>query len=126
MSEELKPCPFCGSNARLTERQGLSEVWCIKCGRSSGWCPYDHAISRWNTRPAEDALNSEITRYRRALHNLKDDCKKRMLFVESDLEKLFLYETITHIEAELDYGKDTNVPADAPDTNVGNNEVKDE
>lgn len=60
MSEELKPCPFCGYNARFTKSQGVSKVWCIKCGTSSGLCPYDHAIERWNTRTSEDALKKVI------------------------------------------------------------------
>lgn len=65
------------------------------------------AIKHWNHRPAEDALKAEITRYRRALYNLKEDCTRRKHFAVSDEEKLFLYETISHIEAELDFNTDT-------------------
>jgi hypothetical protein len=63
---------------------------------------------------AEDALTAEIerlkaevTRYRRALHNLKEDCQRRLHWKNSSLEGLFLHEVITHIDAELDYAPDS-------------------
>lgn len=53
MSEELKPCPFCGNDA---PREGKisGAVWCEDC----------HSVGndqdRWNTRPAEDALAAKV------------------------------------------------------------------
>ena len=60
MREELKPCPFCGGEARLIEMQGISEIYCAKCCISTGQCRENTAINRWNTRPVEDALKAEI------------------------------------------------------------------
>lgn len=50
MSEELKPCPFCGFDT-ICEENHL--VFCLNCGTSNH-------ISEWNTRPVEDALQVRI------------------------------------------------------------------
>lgn len=59
MSEELKPCPFCGGEAELKEyKPNVSGVAiCKECGARSPICKNDHtggwkpkAIAEWNTR----------------------------------------------------------------------------
>ena len=120
---EHKPCPFCegGSVVRYSYHFANNIYYqCCKCG-----CFFvfeNESKDTWNTHPAEDAkdkeierLKAEVTRYRRALHNLKDDCQKRLHWKNCSGERLFLHEVITHIDAELDY---------APDTNVGKMEEK--
>jgi len=87
MTEELKPCPFCGGKAELTERhnEGYSvygrfwyTVECIECGTrffdreefdSDGKLkfPAKECISKWNIRPCEDALETENNRLRVSL-----------------------------------------------------------
>jgi hypothetical protein len=129
MSKELRECPFCGSEIDIISAHFESQ-WCVnvpsiickKCHQTyEGYdimqigksdvqneeFATDMFVKWWNRRPAEDALKAEITRYRRALHNLKEDCTRRKHFAVSDEEKLFLYETISHIEAELDFNPDT-------------------
>lgn len=69
MSEELKPCPFCGGKATLkavTKSYGLT-IWCAcDCGaRTDGYCPDTNkeddtienieeckkrAVKKWNRR----------------------------------------------------------------------------
>lgn len=130
MSNELKPCRFCGSTDLFVKRAVIAEyhdetpfIQCDSCGfaiTDKELCidincgPKENekfmdrqAASKWNTRPVEDKLKAEITRYRRALHNLKEDCTQREHFAVSDEEKLFLAEAISHIEAELDFSPDT-------------------
>ena len=55
MTEELKPCPFCGSLAVGTEQ----EVCC-----SDTQCPTSYhevlTLAEWNHRPIEDALQARI------------------------------------------------------------------
>lgn len=53
-----KPCPFCGGKAKISKDiTGLTEVWCCDCLTSTGLhTPGDHAIKKWNTRPAEDEM----------------------------------------------------------------------
>lgn len=49
MSEELKPCPFCGS----TNGASLDAWRHCECGAVS-------LLSKWNSRPIEDALRARV------------------------------------------------------------------
>ena len=52
MSEELRPCPFCGGTKICTEK-GINLNYCDNCSAESN-------IEHWNTRPIEDALRARI------------------------------------------------------------------
>lgn len=63
MSEELKPCPFCGGEAKKQEVKTtiLSDTyWGIKCTKCNcgtvGYLNYNYAIKAWNRR-ANDGKN---------------------------------------------------------------------
>lgn len=56
MSEELRPCPFCGGTKICTEK-GINLNYCDNCSAESN-------VERWNTRPIEDALNKRIAELR--------------------------------------------------------------
>ncbi len=51
-TEELRPCPFCGS-ADIRTEPGINLNYCDKCSAEAN-------IEHWNTRPIEDALNKRI------------------------------------------------------------------
>lgn len=60
--EELKPCPFCGSDMLeiLKTRQILMldksygcHVFCLNCGGTTGYRPEKEAIALWNRRMGE-------------------------------------------------------------------------
>lgn len=56
MSNELKPCPFCGGEAQYSEesRFHISWVYCSNCGAASGYRNTEaEAIAAWNTRADE-------------------------------------------------------------------------
>jgi len=62
MSEELRPCPFCGGEAQVNTwtLHGITESRCF-CSNSD--CPNSVrtvALEQWNTRPIEDSLNARI------------------------------------------------------------------
>ena len=60
MSEELKPCPFCGCNI-YPEVRGM-ELWdidCDSCGYTISAGSPNGRLKKWNTRPIEDALRTE-------------------------------------------------------------------
>jgi len=58
MSDELKPCPFCGEEDPTIERDGKwYYITCRKCEcTSDGDRGQSGAEKRWNTRPIEDEL----------------------------------------------------------------------
>ena len=61
MSEELKPCPFCGGVANVEQLGHADSVFacCLRCATSSAVKESeDEAITAWNTRtpPAGMAL----------------------------------------------------------------------
>jgi uncharacterized protein (DUF342 family) len=72
MTDELKPCPFCGSEATMNERNAMEEfVNCSKpgCSLSETWAVAIF-IDNWNTRPREDALTAELDKRERQVKNL--------------------------------------------------------
>jgi len=64
MSEELKPCPFCGgSKVQIIDYEFTDQIECDECGNLV-------RPSCWNTRPIEDALRAENKRLREELINV--------------------------------------------------------
>ena len=51
--EKLKPCPFCGGKASLHHE---GRAYCKKCGIENMFL----LVEKWNSRPVEDKLISEI------------------------------------------------------------------
>jgi Lar family restriction alleviation protein len=75
VSEELKPCPFCGCNAVLHKTGDTGDGYFVKCwgcdAETEGMlygCDND-AIKQWNTRPIEDQLRAELDQHVMRLAN---------------------------------------------------------
>lgn len=66
MSEQLKPCPFCGLEAHLINTgRGVCRfaVKCVGCGASTGGSAFqndDFNTRSWNTRPTEAQHRAEL------------------------------------------------------------------
>lgn len=65
MTENLKSCPFCGSNAEFNSDEFGEGVDCKSCGatlRNGVYGEYGRklASAAWNTRPLEDAIQKEL------------------------------------------------------------------
>lgn len=65
MSAELKPCPFCGGSDIIVTHETADA--CVYCSRCFGEIKlYRRGViasdldAKWNTRPIEDALRSEL------------------------------------------------------------------
>ena len=91
MSKELKPCPFCGGELMFCPSHVEGQYIinkpggvCKKCGMKFiglGYRVYGEVKSedfndekffeRWNTRPAEDALNAEVEELRYIVEQFK-------------------------------------------------------
>lgn len=51
---ELKPCPFCGGEARLSHAGAKHIIFCPNCVRlpaDGGYINQEQAIAAWNNRP---------------------------------------------------------------------------
>ena len=61
MSEELKPCPFCGGEAEIVQVHKNVYVRCRKCGALAGDVSFKEkvAIAAWNKRSYKDVLFSQ-------------------------------------------------------------------
>ena len=93
MSEELKPCPFCGKNHLWTYSvsyapEGLRFVKCAKDPQEDDGCVDGVSLSTWQKRPIEDALRAENEKLKEALKLLRNWTKAYPLdmFPEPDLK----------------------------------------
>ena len=98
MSDELRPCPFCGG-AAVNSHWGL-----IYCGQVNK-CGTGTAVSArgWNSRPIEDALRARI---RELEHAMPDVEILRALFKpDGELEAHDCDEIIHNIDSVMRKGE---------------------
>lgn len=55
MSEDLKPCPFCGGKAEILPDESFKDYWNVqcsndKCGAMVADVSQRHAVLNWNRR----------------------------------------------------------------------------
>lgn len=68
MIEELKPCPFCGSDRLAIEvgEDGICHAECLNCFGRTGSCEgKGKAVSAWNRRAEPPAAPDDPARYSR-------------------------------------------------------------
>ena len=88
MSEELRPCPFCGGTKICTEK-GINLNYCDNCSAESN-------IEHWNTRPIEDSLQAENEWLKEELQQEKT---RSQLNLEAEERRML---NITYYCAEID------------------------
>ena len=76
MTENLKRCPFCGSEAEFNSDEFGEGVCCKSCGSTMSNGVYGEegrklASADWNARPIENELNAEIARLRGNIEAIK-------------------------------------------------------
>lgn len=88
MTEKLKRCPFCGSEAEFNSDEFSEGVCCKSCGATIHNGVYGEegrkfASADWNSRPIENELNEKIEklerenkRLREALESILDAAQK--------------------------------------------------
>ena len=92
MSEELKPCPFCGSEAMIQHtRKWYFAVCCNPDCETTGLCDLgvSGATEVWNIRPIEDALKDQIAGLEARIAALEslDKWKPDVIGVDSTAEE---------------------------------------
>lgn len=130
---DLKACPFCGSGAiEVSAWEDHTTIGCLDCdyGIRCQDCDEEDAVDWWNTRPAEDALKAEVEKLKSDLaiqKNLTNQAcfESNRAYQETEKWKKRFYDLIdkqSSVSTDpkvIIVGKDINVPANAPDTNVG-------
>jgi len=83
---ELKPCPFCGSEAGTYKFILPGEiVWLAYCPNEN--CHFSHrtaSLAAWNARPIEDALNERIAELEAFIDQLIEAGESMSLAVECE------------------------------------------
>lgn len=124
MNEELKPCPFCGSDDVELEYDSFIDyciIECRECGVERNRCwDEDDAIELWNTRPIEDEKDREIESLKVELDNLRHFCDSILDMAKRNNGVLYFRQDSGTWKIET--GKDTDVPANGNDNNVGSME----
>lgn len=105
MGIDLKPCPFCGGEAKLTdiddgENAGASFISCTRC-LASGNLEFgrkENFIQNWNGRPKNSMLDDDASR-RAAVESLLQHRKQwrktphpsaaEILIAQSDVDLVF-------------------------------------
>lgn len=74
MTQDVRPCPKCGSANIDADDNEVDGVVCVDCGFWMDYHPIgrDETLDLWNERPLEDALRSEIARLNAYADKLAD------------------------------------------------------
>lgn len=60
MSNELKPCPFCGSGDIVLSNWGLYRCWCTKClAKTADEIRAKDAVDAWNRRVNDEQRKAD-------------------------------------------------------------------
>jgi hypothetical protein len=91
MSEELKPCPFCGKDGEHDE----SLAWCSdpECFAADINMP----INEWNTRPIEDVLRKQLEETKAE----RDELEKRLDYEIPFIDKFHKERDIANYKLEV-------------------------
>lgn len=81
MTEELKPCPFCGGKeVKIFKEGSIWVVECLQCLAKVGATLEADALDFWNYRPKEEQLGEQI----REMKQKNDALKREILEARED------------------------------------------
>ena len=104
MTEELKPCPFCGGEAEIIDDAMGTIPRCRYCGAENGNGFYGEgghklALEDWNSRPIEEDLDKKNGFLIETCHDLHDIVEEfRAECDQKDLEIKRLREALEEIQ----------------------------
>ena len=116
MTENLKRCPFCGSEAEFNSDEFGEGVCCKSCGATLRNGVYGEegrklASDDWNARPIEDELDKKNGCLIGTCHDLHDIVEEfRAECDQKDLEIKRLREALEEIKKTVEDAQDTIYP----------------
>ena len=114
MTEEIKPCPFCGNKVGIGEVElvkntktastldrNLFKVTCWQCGAESGARDSEeYAVWQWNQRPYDfdmPAIVKKVQRMEAAINQAITDCIPLLSWVNDDDTAVEMVEHLSEI-----------------------------
>ena len=103
MSEEIKPCPFCGSEMveiHWTDKT-ICFIECVECEARTGEIEGgDEAIDLWNQRPYDydmPAIVKKVQRLEAAINQAITDCVPLLSWIDDDDTAVEMVEHLSEI-----------------------------
>ena len=101
MTENLKRCPFCGSEAEFNSDEFGECVCCKSCGATMrngvyGECGRKLASADWNARPIENELNEKIEKLERENKRLREALESILDAAQKDEPCIMAIKTVAY------------------------------
>ena len=101
MSENLKRCPFCGSEAEFNSDEFGEGVCCKSCSATMrngvyGECGRKLASADWNARPIENELNEKIEKLERENKRLREALESILDAAQKDEPCIMAIKTVAY------------------------------
>ena len=106
MSEELKKCPFCGSNELYDDSVPsvygeYTWIRCEKCAAQGSAFLDDEPSKHWNTRPIEDALRKDIMELQQERYAKEIETRATIDALRKQLEEAYQQQAIIRKQLEI-------------------------
>ena len=101
MTENLKSCPFCGSEAEFNSDEFGEGVCCKSCGATMNNGVYGEegrklASADWNSRPIENELNEKIEKLERENKRLREALESILDAAQKDEPCIIAIKTVAY------------------------------
>lgn len=109
-AKKLKPCPFCGGEARVVAADGFHEYWSVRCFGEDEQCTAEigfhnteeDVVAAWNRRaPSPDMREAVEARYQARVHDWMMACfNNEIAFSVQERNHRFLEEALELVQSQ--------------------------